>query len=143
MKRLTLERPSDGAIVKLRKNLFLIKSVALSLCRTVVLNLTWIIFIISGCSSTFLVSKDGKGYFFGSKSDAIYRMLCDSGDLRKILKDATKIKEDTKDAIYQANCVNRSGEKVKEIYAAMTPEERKDLRNAFKLNGYDINYMPC
>lgn len=103
----------------------------------------FLILLVSGCSSTFLISKDGKGYFFGSKSDAIYRMLCDSGDLRKILKDATKIPETTKEEIYQFNCVNRSGERVKEIYAAMTPEERKDLRNAFKLNGYDINYLPC
>lgn len=103
----------------------------------------FLILLVSGCSSTFLISKDGKGYFFGSKSDAIYRMLCDSGDLRKILKDATRIPETTKEEIYQSNCVNRSGERVKEIYAAMTPEERKDLRNAFKLNGYDINYLPC
>lgn len=103
----------------------------------------FLILLVSGCSSTFLISKDGKGYFFGSKSDAIYKMLCDSGDLRKILKDATKISEATKEQIYQSNCINRSGEKVKEIYAAMTPEERKDLRNAFKLNGYDINYLPC
>lgn len=103
----------------------------------------FLILLVGGCSSTFLISKDGKGYFFGSKSEAIYRMLCDSGDLRKILKDATKIPEPTKEAIYQSNCINRSGERVKEIYAAMTPEERKDLRNAFKLNGYDINYLPC
>lgn len=101
------------------------------------------IFLVSGCSSTFLISKDGKGYFFGSKSDAIYRLLCDSGDLRKILKDAKKIPEDTRELIYKSNCINRSAEKVKEIYAAMTPEERKDLRNAFRLNGYDINYLPC
>lgn len=102
-----------------------------------------LILLVSGCSSTFLISKDGKGYFFGSKSDAIYRLLCDSGDLKKILKDATRIPDSTKEAIYQSNCVNRSGEKVKEAYASMTAEERKDLRNAFKMNGYDINYLPC
>ncbi len=103
----------------------------------------FIVLLMSGCSSTFLISKDGKGYFFGSKSDAVYRLLCDSGDLRRILKDATRIPAEKKEFIYQSNCVSRSGEKVKEIYASMTPDERKDLRNAFKLNGYDINYLPC
>lgn len=103
----------------------------------------FMILLITGCSSTFLISKDGKGYFFGSKSDAIYRMICDSGDLKKILRDVTLIPQSTRDLIYQSNCIERSGEKVQEIYTSLTPEERKDLRRAFKLNGYDINYLPC
>ncbi len=99
--------------------------------------------IAGGCSSTFLVSKDGKGYFFGSKSEAIYRMLCESGDLSKVLADVNLPKE-MKDDLYRYNCSSeRSGEKVKQIFASMNHDQRKDLRAAFKNNGYDINYLPC
>jgi len=97
----------------------------------------------TACTSTFLVSKGGKGYFWGSDSGAIYRMLCDSGDLKKILSD-TRFSETMKNDLYRYNCSpDRSGDKVKQIYASMTPEQRKELRNAFKNNGYDINYLPC
>lgn len=41
-----------------------------------------------GCSSTFRISKEGKGYFWRSDSKAIHQMLCESGDLWKILADA-------------------------------------------------------
>lgn len=99
--------------------------------------------VFGGCSSTFLVSKDGKGYFWGNDSRAIYKMLCESGDLKKIL-DATRFTQILKEDIYKYNCsMERSGEKVKQIYASLTSDQRRDLRNAFKGNGYDINYLPC
>lgn len=102
-----------------------------------------IIIAALGCSSTFLVSKDGKGYFLGSRSDAIYRMLCESGDLKKVLSD-TKLAQELKDDLYRYSCsMERSGDKIKKIYAAMSVEQRKDLRGAFTKNGYDINYLPC
>ncbi len=95
------------------------------------------------CSSTFLVSKDGRGYFIGNDSKAVYKMLCESGDLGKILSD-TQLPQDMRGNLYKYNCSpERSGEKVKEIYASMTPGQRKDLRMAFRHNGYDINYLPC
>lgn len=111
-------------------------TIAISLLALSVLTLT------AGCSSTFLVSKDGRGYFFGRDRDELYRMLCDSGDLKKILED-TNLLQDVKDNLYKYNCTQRSGDKVKEIYASLTVEQRKDLRTAFKMNGYDINYLPC
>jgi len=99
--------------------------------------------LISACSSTMLVSKDGKGYFLGSGSNPLYRMLCESGDLKKVLAD-TRLPEETKEGLYKYNCSSeRSGEKVKQIYASLTAAERKDLRLAFTRNGYDINYLPC
>lgn len=102
-----------------------------------------LIIAVVGCSSTFLVSKDGKGYFLGSRSDAIYRMLCDSGDLKKVLSD-TRLAEEMKDDLYRYSCsTERSGDRIKKIYAAMTMEQRKELRGAFTKNGYDINYLPC
>lgn len=106
--------------------------------------LATIMIFTGACTSTFLVSKDGKGYFLGSSSGAIYNLLCESGDLKRVLSDTTTLHEQMRDDLYRYNCTNeRSGEKVKQIYAAMTPEQRKDLRTAFTKNGYDINYLPC
>jgi hypothetical protein len=98
--------------------------------------------ITGACTSSFLVYKDGQGYFFGSNSKAKYDMLCTSGDLEKVLA-VTSLSKEMKDALYQYNCSDeRSGDKVNQIYASMTPEQRKDIRTAFKRNGYDINKGP-
>ena len=97
----------------------------------------------TSCTSTFRVSKDGKGYFLGSNSNAIYTMLCESGDLEKIISDA-KVSREKQDDLYKYNCSKeRSSAKVKQIYGLLTPDERKSLRIAFKKNGYDINAMTC
>ena len=94
-------------------------------------------------SSTFLASKNGTGYYLGSSSNAAYRMFCESGDLQKILA-GTQLPAETKDELYRSNCgPERSKERVRQIYAAITPAQRKDLRLAFRNNGYDINYLPC
>ena len=99
--------------------------------------------ILAACSSTFVVSKDGKGYFLGSKTNDVYKMLCESNDLRKVLAD-THFDQELKDNLYKFTCSpERSGEQVKKIYASMSSEQRKDLRKAFAKNGYEINYMPC
>ncbi|HAR46337.1 MAG: hypothetical protein A2X56_05080 [Nitrospirae bacterium GWC2_57_13] len=96
-----------------------------------------------GCSSTFLVSKNGYGYFLESNAKSLQTMLCDSGDLQKILSD-THLAKDVKENFYRFNCTaERSGEKVKQLFTVMTPVERKELRLAFKSNGYDVNYLPC
>jgi hypothetical protein len=99
--------------------------------------------ILCACSSTFLVYKDGKGYFVGSNSKAMYEMLCTSGDLEKVLA-TTNLTAEMKDTLYKYNCsAERSGDKVKQIYASMTPEQRKEIRHAFRNNGFEINYMAC
>ncbi len=33
-----------------------------------------------GCSNTFVITKDGKSYFFGSNREGFQKMLCESGD---------------------------------------------------------------
>jgi hypothetical protein len=97
----------------------------------------------SACSSTFVASKDGKGYYLGNSSNAAYTMFCSSGDLQKILA-GTQLSQDMKDNLYQYNCgPDRSTGKVKQVYASLTPDLRKELRKSFKDHGYDINYMPC
>ena len=69
-------------------------------------------------------------------------MLCQSGDLKQILDD-TKLLDNTKTAIYKYNCVTPSTDKLREVIAAMVPEQRRDLRLSFQLHGYDINRINC
>jgi hypothetical protein len=57
---------------------------------------------------------------------------------------ATHLSTEMKDILYQDSCsAERSGEKVKQLYASMTPEQRKDIKDAFRKCGYDINYISC
>ena len=100
-------------------------------------------FIAAGCTSTFMMVKNGTGYMLGSESDEVYHILCESGDLQKILLEA-QLRQEAKNNLYKYNCSpDRSREKVKQTYAAMVPAERKSLRLAFKSNGYEINAMHC
>lgn len=111
---------------------------------------TWIficiaaaVFFTSACSETFLVNKDGKGYFLGSTSQYTYDRLCASGDLERVLA-STQFSKEMKDDLFKYNCSDeRSFDKVKKIYSSMTAEQRKDIKTAFKANGYEINYLPC
>jgi hypothetical protein len=101
------------------------------------------IFFVAGCSSTFMMVKNGTGYMLGQQSDEVYRMLCESGDLKKILSEA-ELRQGPKDDLYKYNCSpERSRDKVKQVFASMAPAERKSLRVAFKSNGYEINAMHC
>ena len=98
---------------------------------------------VSGCASTFVASKDGKGYYLGNGSDAAYRLFCETGDLKKILLDS-QLPQEMQNDLYNSNCgTDRSRDKVKQVYASMTPIQRKSLRVAFKHSGYDINIMRC
>ncbi len=101
------------------------------------------VLLTSACSSSFLVYKDGKGCFVGSGSNTKYDMLCASGDLEKVLA-ASHLSDELKDSLYKYNCSKeRSTDKVKQLFASMTMEERKDIRSAFRANGYEINKMAC
>lgn len=103
-----------------------------------------VISLFTGCTDTFLVTKDGKSYFFGSGKEGMYKMLCESGDLKAILAD-TQLPANIKDDLYKYNCVpaEQSREKIAGTYASMSPEQRRDLRLAFQKHGYDINYLVC
>jgi hypothetical protein len=107
------------------------------------ISIAGIALVCGACNPTFLVSKEGKGYFLGSNSRAKYDMLCTSGDLEKVLA-STQLSMEMKDTLYRSNCsAERSADKVQQIYVSMTPDQRKDIKNAFRKAGYDINYLPC
>lgn len=103
-----------------------------------------LLFIAAGCTSTFVITKDGKSYFFGNRSEGFYKMLCESGDLKKIVADA-RLPEEQADLLYKYNCtdVDNSKDKITAIYESLKSEQRRDLRLAFQKNGYDINVMDC
>jgi len=96
------------------------------------------------CTSMFMVGKGEKrGVFLGSNSQAAYDMLCASGDLRVVLE-ATHLNRELKDTLYQYSCSEeRSSDKVKRLYAAMTSEQKKDIMTAFKEKGFSINGGTC
>jgi hypothetical protein len=95
----------------------------------------------------FLVSKKGddrRGQFLGKKSNIMYELMCESGGLLKVLETTTQFSKEMKEAFFHANCsADRSFDKVRKIYKAMTREQRKDIRTAFKKNGYEINSGGC
>jgi len=99
--------------------------------------------LAGACTDTFLVLKGGHAYFVGSNSNAKYNMLCTSGDLKDVL-DSSHLSREIKDNLYKYSCsAERSGDKVRQLYASMTVEERKDIKNAFRKNGYEINHILC
>jgi hypothetical protein len=109
----------------------------------VFINIAAIALFISSCSPTFLVYKNGRYCFVGSCSNAKYDILCETGELKKVLA-SSHLREELKDSLYKSSCsAERSRDKVTKIFASMTVEERKDIRNAFRANGYNINRLAC
>jgi hypothetical protein len=102
------------------------------------------VLVTGACApGVFMVGKgEGRGVFVGSNAKA-YDMLCTSGDLVKVLE-ATHLSKEMKDTFYQSNCsAERSSDKVKQLFASMTSEQRKDIRTAFKEKGYSVNGGSC
>ncbi|MDA8326939.1 MAG: hypothetical protein M0033_12090 [Nitrospiraceae bacterium] len=96
-----------------------------------------------GCSTNrFIIYKDGKAYYFASKRNGLYKMLCESGDFKRVLESST-VPPDMKKDLYRYNCVEPSADKVQALYVSLTPEQRKSIRTAFVAQGYEINYFPC
>jgi hypothetical protein len=99
---------------------------------------------LTGCAmTTFIISKDNRAYYLGRKSDSLYQMICKSGDLEAVLSE-TSMPEELKKELYRYNCTDeRSKERVVALYNYLTPEEKEELKSAFRRHGYTINYVPC
>ena len=97
---------------------------------------------ISGCSSgNFLVYKDSKHFYVTSTGPELKRILCDSGDMDRIVKDSqlpAVLQKDLKDGICNSNKVK---ERLMATLEGMTKEQRTALKTAFQQNGYDINVV--
>ncbi len=103
-----------------------------------------ILSMLAGCKpSTFIISKNNMAYYFGMESKVLYRIVCESGDFKKVLRDANIRKEFKKD-FYNYTCTeNRSNESVISLYTILTPMEKKSLKRAFIKQGYRINAINC
>ncbi len=101
------------------------------------------ILLVACKPTTFIISKGTRGYYFGRQSKSLYRLLCASGDFKKVLRDAN-IPEDIKSQFYEYVCTKKaSKDKVVSLYLFLTPEEKKSLKRAFIKHGYTVNYVPC
>jgi len=75
------------------------------------------VFLVGCDSTTFIISKNSKAYYFGRDSKVLRAMLCDSGELKEILSETT-IDEDIRNELYRYNCTDEhSKEKVVSIYS--------------------------
>lgn len=112
--------------------------------RKLWLLLTVLVFLLSGCApSTFIVNNGIRAYYFGSESKGAYKMLCESGDFKKVLRDA-ELHEEIKEDFYEYVCTeHRSNQKVISLYTFLTPEEKKSLKRVFVRHNYTINSVPC
>lgn len=100
---------------------------------------------VAACApTTFLVQKgENKAYYFGSERKEAYELLCKSGDLKRILRDA-ELEEEIKKELYEYVCgQDRSFEEVISIYVFLSPEEKKALKSAFVMHDYIINTVRC
>ena len=98
------------------------------------------ILMLIGCSSSnFLIYKDAKHYYVTSKSGNLRQLLCDSGDLDRITKDA-KLADDLRNELSASICArDKVKGRVLAVLEKMTREQRSALKLAFQLNGYQIN----
>ena len=96
----------------------------------------------TGCTSTFMVSKECSTYYLGSTTDGVYRMLCETGDFERVLADAG-LPSDIAQRLYEAQCRERSREVFLSAYQRLSPAQQDSLKSAFRENGYEINAKPA
>ncbi len=100
--------------------------------------------VLAGCSANrFIVYKNGNAYYFASRSEGLKKMLCASGDFKKVLVAAPSIPAATSRDLYYYTCEKSNPNKVQTLFISLTPDQRKTLLNAFMAEGYDINFWPC
>jgi hypothetical protein len=100
------------------------------------------ILFIGGCSSNnFLVYKEAKHFYVTSNGPELKRVLCDSGDMDRITKDS-KLSEEMQKSLKDGICAsNKVKERLMALLDDMTREQRMALKDAFRINGYDINVV--
>lgn len=98
--------------------------------------------LLGGCTSTFLISKHCESGFFGEQDKNLDEMLCTQGDLKRILA-STPLPEATANKLLSAHCIDHSAKQVAELYNALSKEQKDNLKYAFQLNGYEVNYKPA
>jgi len=96
--------------------------------------------LTAGCgNANFLVYKDAKHFYLTSNGEALKKVLCESGDINRILSDS-RLPEAMQKDLHEGICSsNKVKERLLAILEDMTPEQRSALKLAFQTNGYEIN----
>ena len=99
---------------------------------------------LSACGpSTFLINRDGVSSYFGRGGGTLQKRLCAGNDLAAILSDANLPADIREDFTIYSCSKERSSEKVLSLYLFLTPEQKKDLKQAFVRHGYEVNHINC
>ncbi|MBU5636274.1 hypothetical protein KOM00_05960 [Geomonas sp. Red69] len=102
--------------------------------------ITVLALIAGGCgSNNFLVYKDGSNFFITRNCEARQRLLCDSGDIGRIVA-GSALPQSLQDRIKEAICApGVTKTNMHEILAEMTEEQLSSLKQSFRDNSYEIN----
>ncbi len=102
--------------------------------------ITALALMVGGCgSNNFLVYKDGSNFYVTSNCAARQRLLCDSGDIGRIVAGAA-LPRSLQDRIREAICATGvTKADLREILAGLTDEQLSSLKQSFRANGYEIN----
>ena len=94
---------------------------------------------MAACSSNFLVYKQGRHFYVTSTGQELKTILCDSGDLKRILVES-KLEQPLQNKLDESICgTGKVRERVLAVLEDMSREERSSLKTSFQAHGYDIN----
>ncbi|HEY3489509.1 MAG TPA: hypothetical protein VGK27_05225 [Candidatus Deferrimicrobiaceae bacterium] len=96
--------------------------------------------IADGCSSrNFIVYKDGTAFYVTSDCARRKQVLCDSGDIGRVLGDSG-LPAPLRNALGDRMCASGNEKKaLLSVLEGMTDEQHAALKDAFRKNGYEIN----
>ena len=102
--------------------------------------ITILALLVGGCGSkNFLVYKDGSNFYLTSNCAARQRLLCDSGDIDRIVA-GSALPQPLQRRIKEAICATGvTKPDMHQILAEMTDEQLSSLKQSFRGNGYEIN----
>jgi len=97
-------------------------------------------FMAGGCGTqTFMVYKDGMNFFITSNCPERQRLLCDSGDIDRVVA-CSNLPTSLQLRIKEAICSkDKTKQDMSDLLGEMTDEQRSSLKNAFRIIGYEIN----
>ncbi|MDU0458488.1 MAG: hypothetical protein RW306_07095 [Geobacteraceae bacterium] len=97
--------------------------------------------LMAACSSNFMVYKQGRHFYVTSTGQELKAVLCDSGDLKRILGES-KLNLPLQNKLDESICgTGKVRERVLAVLEEMSREERSNLKVSFQAHGYDINHV--
>lgn len=107
---------------------------------TAILSALVVVLTAAGCSPRkFVVYKDGTSFHVTDDSARRKRLLCDSGDIDRVLADSA-LPVPMRDELKVCLCGGGKGrQRLEGILKGMTEGQYAALKEAFRKNGYEIN----